>query len=67
MQSTERTRSYLSVAQAAAELNMAQATIRSWVLYRRIEFVKIGRRVLIPRKSLDDLIEANTIPVKRSI
>jgi excisionase family DNA binding protein len=65
MNTAQTTRKYLSVAQTAAELNFAEATIRSWILYRRIEYVKIGRRVFIPQKSIDDLIEAGTTPVSR--
>jgi excisionase family DNA binding protein len=55
----------LSVAEGASLLGVKEATLRSWILYRRIEFVKIGGRVLIRSKTLEDLIARGTIPASR--
>jgi len=38
------------------------ATIRQWVWLRKIESVRIGRRVAIPQEALDEIIERGTVP-----
>lgn len=55
----------LSVACVAAVLGMSEATVRSWILYRRIEFVRVGRRVLVRRETLDKLIQNSTVPAEK--
>jgi excisionase family DNA binding protein len=55
----------LSVSGVADRLGISQATVRSWILYRRIEVVKVGRRVLIRPETLEKLIQAGTIPAER--
>lgn len=55
----------MSVSGVAERLGISEATVRSWILYRRIEVIKVGRRVLIRPETLDDLIRAGTIPAHR--
>jgi excisionase family DNA binding protein len=55
----------ISVAHFALTLGISEATVRSWILYRRIEFVRVGRRVLIRPETLEKLIQAGTIPAER--
>lgn len=55
----------LSVDSVAESLGISQATVRSWILYRRIDFVRVGRRVLIKPETLERLIQAGSIPAER--
>jgi excisionase family DNA binding protein len=57
----------LNVQEAAAVLRLKASTIRSWLLERRIPFIKLGGRVFLRRRDLDALIEQSTVyPHKRS-
>lgn len=47
----------LTVGEAALRLAVTDATIRRRILERRIDFVKIGRSVRIPERSIERLIE----------
>jgi excisionase family DNA binding protein len=47
---------------AAEALGISQATIRSWILNRRLGVVRIGRRVLIKPETLEALIARGTVP-----
>ena len=53
----------LSVEQAAKALGLRPSTIRSWVLQRKIEYLKIGSRVFISQSVLRDLLAASVVPV----
>ena len=53
----------LTVDEAADCLSVKPATIRSWILRReKLEVVKVGRLVRITEKSIQTMIEQNTIP-----
>lgn len=54
----------ITVGEAAAVLRLRVSTIRAWVLHRRINFVKLGRRVLIRRSDVDALVRASLVPAK---
>ena len=54
----------LNVNEVAHLLGLKPATLRAWILLRKIEFVRVGRAVRIPRKSVDEFIERNTIPAR---
>ena len=43
----------LSVQQAAGYLGVSEFTIYTWVSKRRIPFIKVGRRTMFRRESLD--------------
>lgn len=52
----------LSVPQAAAALNLKPATIRRWILTRRIGIVKLGRSVRIQEREIQRLIDEGYVP-----
>jgi excisionase family DNA binding protein len=52
----------LTVMQAADRLGLRPATIRSWIWARRIQYVKLGRSVRLREDTIDEIIEAGTIP-----
>jgi excisionase family DNA binding protein len=56
---------FLSVARTAEALGISEATLRSWILYRRLEVVRIGRRVLIKTETIDALVARGTVPVSK--
>ena len=52
----------LTVAEAAAVLRIKEATVRAWILKRKITYVKLGGVVRIPAKELKLLIQRSTVP-----
>lgn len=55
----------LTVAEAAEQLGVKESTIRSWILKReKLEVVKVGRLVRITERSIQKLIDDNTIAPK---
>jgi len=54
----------LTVSEAAKLLRVQTSTVRSWVLQRRIPFVKLGRLVRIRQADCMALINASLVPVK---
>jgi excisionase family DNA binding protein len=54
----------LNVTEAAYLLGLKPATIRSWILRQKIEFVRVGRAVRIPDLAIKRFIERNTVPAK---
>jgi excisionase family DNA binding protein len=56
------TNALLSVPETAAALRVKDATVRSWILYRRIEVVRIGGRVFIKPETVQALITKGTVP-----
>lgn len=56
----------LTVQQAAELLGLKVATIRAWLLRRKLPRVNCGRAVRIPSEAISEFIERNTIPAKES-
>ena len=57
----------LDIGETADLLRLKESTIRSWILKRRIPFVRLGRRVFVRRADCDRLIEQNTVaPLQRA-
>ena len=54
----------LSVNAAAERLGVSPFTIRAWIRQGRIEYVKLGRRVLLPESAIRHFVEVNTVPVR---
>jgi excisionase family DNA binding protein len=54
----------LNVSEAAHSLGLKPATLRAWILHRKIEFVRVGRAVRIPARAIHEFIERNTIPAR---
>ena len=53
---------YLTVKQAAVYLNLSEATIRSWIFWKKIPYIKLGGRAVRLRKyDLDALITAGYV------
>jgi excisionase family DNA binding protein len=55
----------LDVEEAAAFLHVKSATVRSWILKSQIPFVKLGRRVFLRRKNLEELIASSVVPARQ--
>jgi excisionase family DNA binding protein len=63
MKPDEKNDKLLTVDQAAEQLGVKPATIRSWILKReKIEVVKVGRLIRIKESSVRKFIDQNTIP-----
>jgi hypothetical protein len=57
----------LSLAQAAPRLGLKISTMRSWVLLRKISYIKLSPRCIrISAVELEKLIAARTIPAKEA-
>ena len=54
----------LSVKEASELLALKPATIRAWLLRRKLPRVNCGRAVRIPAEAVAEFIERNTIPAK---
>ena len=54
----------LTVKQAADALGLKVATIRAWLLRRKLPRVNCGRAVRIPADAVEKFIAENTIPVR---
>jgi excisionase family DNA binding protein len=54
----------LTVKQAAELLGLKVATVRAWLLRRKLPRVNCGRAVRIPADAITEFIERNTIPAK---
>jgi excisionase family DNA binding protein len=57
-------RNLLTVTETAETLNVKPATIRAWLLRRKLPRVNCGRAVRIPAEAIVQFIERNTIPAK---
>jgi excisionase family DNA binding protein len=54
----------LSIKEASELLNLKPATIRAWLLRRKLPRVNCGRAVRIPAEAVIEFIERNTIPAR---
>jgi excisionase family DNA binding protein len=54
----------LSVKEASEILALKPATIRAWLLRRKLPRVNCGRAVRIPAEAIAQFIERNTIPAR---
>jgi excisionase family DNA binding protein len=57
----ERLGKLLDVTSTAERLGVSPFTIRAWLRQRRLLYVKLGRRVLVPEDAISRFIEANTV------
>ncbi|MGO9566876.1 MAG: helix-turn-helix domain-containing protein [Desulfomonilaceae bacterium] len=51
----------LNIQEAAKETRMSPSWWRMMVFKRAIKFLKIGRRVLIPRSTIDELLNQSVV------
>ena len=56
--------SLLNVQETAARLGIKPATVRAWLLLRKLPCVHVGRAVRIPAEAIAQFIERNTIPAR---
>ena len=54
----------VSIHEAARLVGLRPSTIRKYVTIRKIAFVRIGRRVLIPIEGIDELIRRGLQPAR---
>jgi len=54
----------LSIREASELLALKPATIRAWLVRRKLPRVNCGRSVRIPADAIERFIEENTIPAK---
>jgi excisionase family DNA binding protein len=54
----------LTVAEAAEALNVKIATVRAWLVKRKLPRVNCGRAVRIPADAITQFIERNTVPAR---
>jgi excisionase family DNA binding protein len=54
----------LSIKEASELLALKPATIRAWLLRRKLPRVNCGRAVRIPAEAVERFIQENTIPAK---
>ena len=54
----------LTVPEASEVLRLKPSTVRSWVLKRRVPFVKLGSRVFLRSEDCRAIIEAGLQPAK---
>jgi len=53
-----------TIKEASAYTCFAEQTLYDWIYKRRIEYVKISRRVFIKKDTLDNLIESGTVKAR---
>jgi excisionase family DNA binding protein len=54
----------LTLPEASVILRLQASTLRSWILKRRIPYVKLGSRVLLRRSDCEALIAASLVPAR---
>jgi len=45
----------MSVSETAHLIGVKPSTLRAWILARKIHFVRVGRRVMIPRETINKI------------
>lgn len=55
------TQQLLTVDETAKMLRLQESTIRSWILKRRIPFVRLGRRVFVRQHDCEQLIADSVV------
>jgi excisionase family DNA binding protein len=55
----------LDVPEAADFLHLKASTVRSWLLKKRLPYVKLGRKVFLRRCDLRELITNSLVPAKQ--
>jgi len=62
MSASKQQPEWLTVDEVAAYTRAPRASVYSWVQSRKIESVKLGKRVLVPRSEVERLIEQGRRP-----
>ena len=61
------TKPLLSVAETADALGVKPATVRRWLIQRRLPRVNCGRAVRIPAEAIARFIQRNTIQAREEV
>jgi excisionase family DNA binding protein len=61
---TDGSRKLLDVKGVAERLGVSPFTVRAWLRQRRLEHVKLGRRILVPESAIRRFVDMNTIPAR---
>ena len=56
----------LTIKETAEALKISVSTLYRWIHQRKIEYVKIGSRVLFIDEMLNDYIKKNTVTTKQT-
>ncbi len=51
----------MSLSDGAKELKLSIHTLRSWTYQKKIPFVRLGRRILLRREDLENLVTRNLV------
>ena len=54
----------LDLKEGARELRLSIYTLRAWTYQKRIPFVRLGRRILLRREDLEELVKKNVVEAK---
>lgn len=54
----------LNVQETADRLGIKPATVRAWLLHRKLPCVHVGRAVRIPAEAIERFVQENTIPAR---
>src|SRR5262249_31558213 len=54
----------MDVEEAAGFCHVKTSTMRSWVLQKKVTYVKLGRRVFLRKSDLETLIDASVVPAE---
>ena len=57
----------LTVSQSADLTGLSEVTLRHWIAQRRIDVVRMGRAIRIPRASLENTIERGLVPADKRV
>jgi len=55
---------FLTVRQVAEHLALKEATIRAWILRRKLPYVRCGRSIRVSDQVIEEFISRNTVPAK---
>ena len=55
----------LNLREGANELRISIHTVRSWIYQKKIPFVRLGRRVLLRREDLENLVNQNLVGTRQ--
>jgi len=57
----------LSLKEGANQLRLSIHTLRAWVFQKRLPVVRLGRRVLLRREDLENLINKNFVEARKDV
>jgi excisionase family DNA binding protein len=61
MNSSQPASELLTVLEVSIMLRLKESTIRSWILKKRIPYVKLGRRVFVRQSDAQNAIETSVV------